>query len=578
MALANLKTPFGQPNNGLPGAPAGIDFSQIAQQMQVDPNTRTAISTFFGDPSSRSFIQDSGNVSTAMARPDNPWTPGSPLIPPAAAPAQPGPQAPPPGADLAAHFMGEASPQTPANSQPSGYSLSSGNYTPPGMPEAPGAPPVYATAHDYAAAHPETVSMAPRPVTPMDNVHGAREAFLLAFLGLNKFGAGLEHQTGSYADEFLGRQLETEQAQHQYDVAQPQLKHQAEEAAYNNYLGQQEKAGEIIRNAANLPMLQRQQALLDKVRTMKESGKYATDQDLMNAIMPEAQTVPGMTPQMLQSAINSSKTLGSKYSLTRDPQTEAPIELTDRQGNKYSASNLPNDPEAQQMWKDATTAAAEKETTEENKEKRVAGYAADRQATAFENAQKTEGQKLATTHLADIRDAANQQQLMQDLLSGKKDPAGQTAAMFKMIGLEQPTGTHRIMPAEIEGIEHLGGLSDKLKQTLLNWKQGDRFSPDLVPDVVATAKTLTDNKIKQANDNLEDVHRTYGYKVNGADDNGRLDGRPSLYSTTVQTPAGGGNNHAKVATKQHISDYAKVKGISVDAATKEFTSAGYTIQ
>ena len=34
----------------------------------------------------------------------------------------------------------------------------------------------------------------------------------------------------------------------------------------------------------------------------------------------------------------------------------------------------------------------------------------------------------------------------------------------------------------------------------------------------------------------------------------------------------------KVATKQHISDYAKTKGISVDAATKEFTSAGYTIQ
>jgi|SRR5579872_4813054 len=344
MALANLKTPFGQPNNGLPGAPAGIDFSQIAQQMQVDPNTRTAISTFFGDPSSRSFIQDSGNVSTAMARPDNPWTPGSPLIPPAAAPAQPGPQAPPPGADLAAHFMGETSPQPLTNSQPNGYSLSSGNYTPPGTPEAPGAPPVYATAHDYAAAHPETVSMAPRPVTPMDNVHGARKALLLAFLGLNKFGAGLEHQTGSYADEFLGRQLETEQAQHQYDVAQPQLKHQAEEAAYNDYLGQQGKAQEILRSAAETRNLQLNSPFLkqaqDAAQGLMQHWINKDTPDFDKYAEATIQTLPPAVGQLVRSylpGIKLASQTGKGYSINM--QDDMPTSI-----NGYGKDYDRNDP------------------------------------------------------------------------------------------------------------------------------------------------------------------------------------------------------------------------------------------
>jgi hypothetical protein len=534
MSLANLTSPFGTPGQD-PNAPVvGFDPTKIAQQAQTDPSVRMMFAQMFADPASRHFVQDSGNVVDAMARPDNPWSPGTSIV------AQP-PAATEPGAPGAG--AGSSSQIGPPYS-----SASFGTGTP-----SPAGTSPYADAHQYAMDNPSAAAIPGRPVDPMANVHGARKALLMAFLGLNKFGAGLAHQQGSFADEFLGNEMQAQGEQRRYDANLPLLKTQAENAAYNTYLGQtaqeagiEHTAAETRNLQANVPMLQRQQAFIDKARTLKESGKYATDQDLLNALLPEARTIPGMSMQMLNDAVDSTKVLGSKYTLSRDPQTEQPIELTDRQGDKYSASNLPNDPEARQMWNDALTAASSKETTEENKEKRVAGYAADRQAQAFENAQKTEGQKQATTHLADIRDAANQQQLMQDLLSGKKDPAGQTAAMFKMIGLEQPTGTHRIMPAEIEGVEHLGGLSDKLKQTLLGWKQGDKFSPDLVPDVIATAKTLTDNKIKQANDNLEDVHRTYGYKVTGSDANGRLDGRPSLYGVGAQPAAAAGGGGGEV--------------------------------
>lgn len=520
MALATMKSPF-----AAPGAPASgeVDPTKIAQQMQTDPNVRTMFAQFFGDPASRQFVQDSGNVTTALARPDNPWTPGAPVIP-----ASPGPSAEAsstPGASLASREP--ASPDVPTSgvsAQPAGPSFAPNSFSSQGA-EVPG-----------------------RPVAPMDNVHGARKALMLAFLGLNKFGAGLDHQQNSYADEFLGNQMHTEQQQREYDANQPLLRQQAANALYAQNLGFQAKSADIAHTtqetanlAQNVPALQRQQALIDKVRTLKESGKYASDQDLLNAVLPEARTIPGMTQQMLNDAIASSKTLGSKYTLTRDPQTEQPIELTDRQGNKYSASNLPNDPEAKQMWNDATTAASGKLETEEGKEKRVAGYAADRQASAFQHADVEKGRTEATKHLGDIRNAQGQSDLINTLLTGKMSPSAQTTAVYKLVGLQQPEGSHRVMPAEVEGWKQLGGWSDRAAQWFANAKSGDQFPPELLPDIISTAKTISQNKIKTANDNLEDVHRVYGYHVNGADPaTGRLDGGKSVYGGDVQTPAAGG--------------------------------------
>jgi hypothetical protein len=127
--------------------------------------------------------------------------------------------------------------------------------------------------------------------------------------------------------------------------------------------------------------------------------------------------------------------------------------------------------------------------------------------------------------------------------------------MFKMIGLEQPTGTHRIMPAEIEGIEQQGGLSDRLKQKLLNWKEGDRFSPDLIPDVISTAKILSGNKVKTANDNLQSTYRNTGYKVPGSDANGRFD-KPADY----QQQGAQGGNQGGVPAKFTVGQPVTIKG------------------
>ncbi len=356
------------------------------------------------------------------------------------------------------------------------------------------------------------------------------------------------------AQQAAQRDFDLKQQNIGYQRAQPVLQEQADRAAYEHSLGEQHTAAETrLSNTQadiagqNLPvqeqaakvhdeLVQRWQSQLDPDA---DSFQQYAQQRLAAEPAPIQRRLNGDPqrgiPSPLQ-AITRLPRMGSKYTLTRDPQTQAPIELVDRQGNHYSQSNLPKDPEAQQMWNDAATAAANKEQVEEGKEKRVAGYAADRQAQAFSNQQTEQGKKAAATSIQDINDAKNQQTMIQQLLGGKMNPTSQTAAMFKMIGLEQPTGTHRIMPAEIEGIEQQGGLTDRLKQKLLNWKEGDRFDPDLIPDVISTAKVLSNNKLKTANDNLESTARIYGYKAPGSDAKGRFD-KPEDYQTE-ETNAG----------------------------------------
>ena len=244
MALATMNSPF--PTPGAP-APGTFDPTKISQQMQTDPNVRTMFAQFFGDPASRQFVQDSGNITSALARPDNPWTPGQPMV---AAPSSPA---------AGASFDSTAGPSaegTPGAAP--GASLAS---RAPGVsPTAtPGAPQPYSTAQDFFKDHPEEEPVLPaRPVAPMDNVHGARKALMLAFLGLNKFGAGLDHQQNSYADEFLGRQLNATQAQAAYDNSQPQLKQQAEDARYSQILGNTEKAAQIAQTGAQTGLVQAQ--------------------------------------------------------------------------------------------------------------------------------------------------------------------------------------------------------------------------------------------------------------------------------------------------------------------------------
>jgi hypothetical protein len=575
MALATMKSPF--PTPGAP-APGTFDSTKIAQQMQTDPNVRTMFAQFFGDPASRQFVQDSGNITSALARPDNPWTPGTPMV---ATPSGPSAgAAPDPQARDLAQFSGSpgvgapssvASPGSGASlASRGGFDPASGDVPTSGVSDSPAGP---AFAPNSFSS--QGVATPGRPVAPMDNVHGARKALMLAFLGLNKFGAGLDHQQNSYADEFLGNELQTEQAQRAWDANQPLLRQQAINAQHAQNLGFEEKAAEIAHTGAETGFVQAQTGNL----ALNPPGKAEFLKELQDRRRLGADDPQALFNEYSSRAAYAHTSPADVANIINTTPENAPAFKIGPQGIRepitwHGQQWYGNEPNAPQQIKDAATAAGNVEGKVHQNKLQEQEASRSNLYVSSELAQKTKnletGQKNAMDAVNTINDATTQKDLMGKLLSGQVDPAGQTAAMWKMIGLEQPEGTHRISPQEVSGLEQLGGISDRLKQKLLNWKQGDVFSSDLLPDIKKTADTLLAAKVKTANDQLQSNFETYGYKHPGTGAHGRLDEVQTPAATTTTPAAGAGTQQIQEGSTATGANGHKIKftgGKWVDAAT-----------
>ena len=406
----------------------------------------------------------------------------------------------------------------------------------------------------------------------MDNVHGARKALLLAFLGLNKFGAGLAHQQNSYADEFLGNELKTEQAQRDYDANAPLLRQQAINALHKQDLGFQATEADIAHTGAETGLVQAQTGNL----ALNPPGKAEFLKELQDRRRTGADDPQKLFDEFSARAAYAHASPADVANIINTTPENAPAFKIGPQGIRepitwHGQQWYGNEPNAPQQIKDAATAAGNVESQVHTNKLQEQSAARSNIVMSSELGQKTKnletGQKNAKEAVDTINDAATQQDLMGKLLSGKVDPAGQTAAMWKMIGLEQPEGTHRISPQEVSGLEQLGGISDRLKQKLLNWKQGDVFSADLLPDIKSTADTLLAAKVKTANDQLQSNYETYGYKHPGTGPHGRLDEVQTPAATT--TPATGAQQFKEGDTATGANGH-KIKftgGKWVDAAT-----------
>jgi len=624
MALATINSPFAAP--GAP-APGTFDPTKIAQQMQTDPNVRTMFAQFFGDPASRQFVQDSGNITSAMARPDNPWTPGTPMVatpsttsPGASFSSAAGPSgetgvAPgnPQAANIAQFFgqpptsgaphfpAGQGIPidgATDAAAAPTpGASLASrapdGTQPPaaaPGTPQPAGMPPTYATAGDYGAAHPEDVMMPARPVAPMDNVHGARKALMLAFLGLNKFGAGLDHQQNSYADEFLGRQMQQTQAQSQYDASAPQLKHQADEAAYNNYLGQQSKATEIAEGTARAGLTTAQtgsyigpvQQAGEKVyqdllghwqsRDVPDFPSYAKAilagqpaavgqyvQSKLNNIYQVPQTGKGYTVDMQDDAPKSISMYGKTYPATvgKDGKLGAPSDpsLPPQAIQDFNSAEAAH----QQKFQEGQTVANEAATRQGAAQGRGFTQAATMQENTAELAKETERRKGMVGPSADLSAAQNNQQMI-DQLGNATDHASRSALVDQLAQALAPAGSKRLQPAAIDQLMDSGSVSEQAGQKLKKWLSGAGPLPDeTVPDWVSAAKVLNNNKIQNAQETLQRNDQTWNNKYAASGPTWKAQVAPTGGGGATQQPGGGppaGATHTAMGSdgKRHYTN------------------------
>jgi hypothetical protein len=532
MALATMQSPFATP--GAP-APGTFDPTKIAQQMQTDPNVRTMFAQFFGDPASRQFVQDSGNVTNALARPDNPWTPGTPMV---ATPSESSP---------GASFSSASGPSAETSAMP-GASLASRT---PGAPaaitpgaQASGAPQPFSTAQEFFKAHPEEEPVMPaRPVAPMDNVHGARKALMLAFLGLNKFGAGLDHQQSSYADEFLGRQLNATQAQATYDNSQPQLKQQAEDARFSQILGNTEKAAQIAQTGAQTGLITAQtgsyigpvQQAGEKVyqdllghwqnRDVPDFPSYAKAilggqptavaqyvQSKLSSIYQVPQTGKGYTVDMQDDAPKSISMYGKTYPAVvgKDGRLSAPVDpsIPPQAIQDFNAAEAAH----QQKFQEGQTVANNAADRQGAAQGRGFTQAATMQENAAELAKETERRKGMIGPSGDLSAAQNNQQLI-DQLGSAKDHASRSALVDQLAQALAPAGSKRLAPAAIDQLMDSGSVSEQAGQKLKKWLSGAGPLPDeTVPDWVNAAKVLNNVKVQNAKDALQKNDQTWDNK------------------------------------------------------------------
>lgn len=93
--------------------------------------------------------------------------------------------------------------------------------------------------------------------------------------------------------------------------------------------------------------------------------------------------------------------------------------------------------------------------------------------------------------------------------------AAARATLYKVIGVAQPEGTHRVAPTEVSGFSGMGSLPERIKGSIANALSGDPWTPQMATDI----KSFLDGQAQVAQDNL----------------NRGIDKTNKLYSTNVGT-------------------------------------------
>lgn len=435
---------------------------------------------------------------------------------------------------------------------------------------------------EFDKTNPDTTAYMPRrpvgdfdPNTPHPKLRSALGALFAGMAEFGRPGAGFA-MANRWADQTA--------AQRAYDQDLPRMQSGALHQAYQNYLqsgaeqaGIQHTQQETRNLQANVPLLQHQQQFLDKVRQLKESGKYQSDQDLFNAVLPEASTVPGMTRQMISDAINSSKALGPQFSVQAD-KGGRPEYVQTRTGQRIypDANGKFADPQMQQIWDSEMQAHQQSLGEEENKEKRVAGYAAERQAAAQSFQSEQERLKQAQPRVDTALDADERLSRMEKsygkALNGDQqaqlallsDHLGMTMGMQKGARLNKD-----IIQQAQQSRPWLQGLKAKFNDHGI--LTGVSLSPEQMRQMLDLGYEARDRAWSSAHDAYQSQGIAFPQGAAQVEGKRQAGTKPALEAQS--SPAG-----TKKATKAHVSAYATAKGISEQQAEQEFKNAGYTIQ
>lgn len=128
--------------------------------------------------------------------------------------------------------------------------------------------------------------------------------------------------------------------------------------------------------------------------------------------------------------------------------------------------------------------------------------------------QKDAQDKIATQVFKPYQDKMTDVTMARNALSQAQDnPVAARAAIFKMIGVSQPTGSHRVLPAEITAFQYPGGVGTKIQEKFHNFLKGEPWTPEIAQAANAFIDGQ-DHAAKQSlNEGIVNTNKIYGTNV-----------------------------------------------------------------
>ncbi len=455
------------------------------------------------------------------------------------------------------------------------------------------------TRSDFDAANPDASKayMPARPVGAFEGPHaGLRRGLGTIAAGLAEFGGEMNYHPGM-GSRFIDRWNDQDLAQRQYDANAPRFQAEAGNKAYQEYLGTEQSRASTGKTqvetgvqAQNIPLQEQASKLYGQLRDAWQNKSQPDFDKFAQATLAGA---PPALARMVAPHLNDIKQLpqtGKGYTINMQDDLPKSVQIygKDYDRNDPELAKQPGGQEAIADFDRAMAAHKQKIGETMDTEQRKATIQGEAQGRAFaQQAQQQQNQQTfqqtetaraaAAKHLGDLRSAQNQNELVQQLASSKS-PTDQTSLAFKALGLDLPDGVHRINEAELNAIRNQGSLPDRAYRALLNWTTGQQFAPEILQDISATAQRIAQSKMKTANDNLEDVHRLYGYRAPGSDERGRFDAQPQQQPAPGAQGGGQGGGQALTLTRAQIEQAARDHNMTYAQAKADAVKQGHKVQ
>lgn len=93
------------------------------------------------------------------------------------------------------------------------------------------------------------------------------------------------------------------------------------------------------------------------------------------------------------------------------------------------------------------------------------------------------------------------------------NPIAARAAIFKMVGVAQPSGSHRVLPMEFTSFKYPGGIVDRVKEHFNDFLKGEPWTPDIAEAANAFISGQEAAAQTNLNSGIDRTNKLYGTNV-----------------------------------------------------------------